>query len=462
MRHPYERSATADDIIKSFRLLAEKLHPSSNKRDPNAAELIKATHEMLDNEAKGRAFGGGETFRRDAFDDPMPKEVAIAILGVTLSVTGLLVALAIMVASPLITRSLMPSTGIFAHEDSGGRNLSRVRADEERVLAAKPHRGPAVRSEPHLVSQQSTSYIAADSIPLGIRVDGKADGMALEISGLPTGTTISSGRPLGIGAWRIPATDAGKAVIRLPPGFSGTIDLTIELRLPGDAVVDRRSLHLEWPQKPTPTLEPIESAGAMAASVPVSRKASSESFADKGLATVTPTDRIAALNAIEGKGDHDSVELLIGRSEMLLSEGQVDAARLLLLPAAKSHDAAAALALGASYDPIMLAIFQARGVAADVSTALDWYKKASELGSQEAQQRLNLLTAALSHSKYTGGIAASDNAPPKVMATPLARPKGHVARAPTHQHRLYDRYRVDVAGAGTAPDPLLSPPAFIQ
>jgi hypothetical protein len=462
VRHPYERSATADDIIKSFHLLAEKLNPSANKHDPNAAEFIKVPHEMLGDEAKGRAFGGRKTFRQDEFDDPMPKEVAIAILGVTLSVTGLLVALAIMVASPLITRSLMPLTGIIANEDGGGQNSSRARANEERVLAAKPHRGPAVPSEPHLVLQQSASYVAADSIPLGIRVDGKADGMALEISDLPTGATISSGRPLGTGAWRILATDAGKAVIHLPSGFSGTIDLTINLRLLDDTVVDRRSLHLEWPQKPIPTLEPIESAGAMAASVPVGPKASSEGFADKSITTVTPTDRIAALDAIEGKGDHDSVELLIGRSEMLLSEGQVETARLLLLPAAEAHDAAAALALGASYDPIMLAIFQAHGVAADVSAALDWYKKASELGSQEARQRLNLLTAAFSHSKYTGGIATSDKAPPKVMASPLARPKGHVARAPTRQHRPYDRYRVEVAGAGTVPDPLLSPPAFIQ
>jgi hypothetical protein len=58
--------------------------------------------------------------------------------------------------------------------------------------------------------------------------------------------------------------------------------------------------------------------------------------------------------------------------------------------------------------------------------------------------------------------SASDNAPPKVMATPMARPKGHVARAPTHQHSPDKGYRVDVAGVGTNPDPLLSPPAFIQ
>jgi hypothetical protein len=339
MKHPYERSAAADDIRKSFQLLAEKLHPDANKHDPNAAEHItvgKPAHEMLGDEAKDRVFGGGETFHRAEFDaesNRMPKEVAVAISGVTLSVTGLLVALAILVASPLITQSLMPLTGIYANKDGGD---------------------------------------------------------------------------------------------------------------------------------PTPTLEPIESAGPRAASVPGSAKAPSDSPVDKGVATATPTDQIAALDAIEGKGEHDPIGLLIGRSEKLLSEGQVEAARLLLLPAAEAHDARAALALGATYDPIMLAIFQAHAVAADVSMALDWYKKASEFGSRKAQQRLNLLTAALSRSKSTAGMDASENAPPKVMATPMARPKGHVARAPTHQHSPDKGYRVDVAGVGTNPDPLLSPPAFIQ
>jgi hypothetical protein len=433
MRNPFKRSATAVDIRKSFRLLAEKLHPED------------------------KAFGGSETFRRDEFDAEgigMPKEVATAISGVTLGVTGLLIALAILVSSPLITRSLMFLTGAFANNDGGDRNPSPVGADENPVLAAK-HRGPAVPSEPHLVLQQSASYVATDGIPLGIRVDGKADGMALEISDLPSGTTISSGRPLGTGLWRILATDVGNAVIRLPPGFSGTIDLAIELRLSDDTVVDRRSLRLEWPQRLMGTLEPTDTAGAVAASIP--EEARPENIVDNGAVAVTTTDQVTAL-----QNAHDPIELLIGRSEKLLSEGQVGAARLLLLPAVEAHDARAALALGSTYDPIMLAIFQAHGVAADVSAALDWYKKASEFGSQKAQQRLNLLTAALRQNKSTSDIAASDNAPYKVVTAPVARPKGRVARALTHEHRPYDRERIDVAGAGAGPAPLLSPPAFIQ
>jgi hypothetical protein len=387
----------------------------------------------------------------------MPKEVAAAISGATLSVTVLLVALAMLIVSPLISRSLIPL--IFANNDGGDRNSSPVGPNKKGVLAAKPQRDPAVQSEPRLVLEQSPSYVAVDGIPLGIEVDGKADGMALEISELPGGTTISSGRALGTGVWRILAADVGNALIHLPPELSGSIDLFLELRLVDDTVVDRRSLHLECPQRPTQTAEPISLAGTMVVSVPAGVKARSQSFVDKDAVTITPMDRGAVLDAIVG--NHDPIELLIGRSEKLLSQGQVEAARLLLLPGAKARHARAALALGATYDPIMLAIFRARGVTADVSIALDWYRKASEFGSQKAQQRLNLLTVASRHSKNTGGIAASDNIIPKVMASPLARPKGHVGRAPTPQHRPYDHYGVDVAGASTGPDPLLSP-AFIQ
>jgi hypothetical protein len=174
MRNPYGRSAIADDIRRSFRLLAEKLAPDANKSEPIAKEFITATHETL---GKGRGFWRGRDFHRGEFGaNPVPKEVAAAITGVTLSVTGLLVALAIIVASPLITRSLMPPTGIFANNDGGDRN-SRVGPDEKRELAAE--RGsPAIQSEPRVVLQQSASHVAADSIPLGIRVDGIADGMA--------------------------------------------------------------------------------------------------------------------------------------------------------------------------------------------------------------------------------------------------------------------------------------------
>ena len=49
-------------------------------------------------------------------------------------------------------------------------------------------------------SQQTGAYPANEAAPLGIHVSGKTAGLAVEIIGLPRGTAISSGRPLGPGA----------------------------------------------------------------------------------------------------------------------------------------------------------------------------------------------------------------------------------------------------------------------
>jgi hypothetical protein len=115
-----------------------------------------------------------------------------------------------------------------------------------------------------------------------------------------------------------------------------------------------------------------------------------QSSADKALVTAAATE-----NTPDSQHDHEPIELLIGRSQRLLSEGDVEAARILLQRAAEAHDARAALALGATYDPIMLAILHTHGVTADVSAALDWYAKASKFGSQEAQERFRLLATVL-------------------------------------------------------------------
>jgi TPR repeat protein len=58
---------------------------------------------------------------------------------------------------------------------------------------------------------------------------------------------------------------------------------------------------------------------------------------------------------------------------------------------AEARDVRAALALAATYDPILLSSLGARGIDADASLARDWYEKASALGSKEARQRLSRL-----------------------------------------------------------------------
>src|SRR5436190_23569770 len=86
--------------------------------------------------------------------------------------------------------------------------------------------------------------------------------------------------------------------------------------------------------------------------------------------------------------DPEEVALLLKRGEVLIAEGDIVSARLMLTRAAEAGEARAALTLGASYDPDMLRKLGVMGVAADAAKARAWYQKAAEYGSGEATRRL--------------------------------------------------------------------------
>ena len=92
-----------------------------------------------------------------------------------------------------------------------------------------------------------------------------------------------------------------------------------------------------------------------------------------------------------GRLDRDEIAMLYRRSEELVAEGDIAAARLMLARAAEAGDARSALALGATYDPDVLRKLGVLGVAADAAQARAWYAKAAEYGSGEATRRLEQL-----------------------------------------------------------------------
>jgi hypothetical protein len=87
----------------------------------------------------------------------------------------------------------------------------------------------------------------------------------------------------------------------------------------------------------------------------------------------------------------DELAALLKRGQQLAASGDMAAARLTLRRAAEAHDAQAALALGATYDPVVLRSLGIFGVTPDVAMARSWYEKARAYGSAEAPRRLELL-----------------------------------------------------------------------
>jgi hypothetical protein len=202
---------------------------------------------------------------------------------------------------------------------------------------------PVAAPSPHLVVD-TKPFGKGDEMPLGVSVVGPSEGAVLELTGLPSGWKLSSGRPFGADGWRLPVADLADAVFWPPQDFVGAIDVAVELRLADDTLADRQAVRREWAQRDTPMKEILESSDRLLASDPV------------------------------------QVAELCRRGEELLSAGDIAAARLLLERAARAGSPRAAFMLGTSYDPKVLRYLGVRGVPADVALARNWYEKAKEHG----------------------------------------------------------------------------------
>jgi hypothetical protein len=223
---------------------------------------------------------------------------------------------------------------------------------------------PAV--EPRLVVHASERG-GSDQQPLalGMTIDHPDNAAGLLIEGLPEGTSLSAGRPSGANQWYVPAADLADAVVHPPRGFTGAMDLSVELQLVEGRVTERRWVRLEWAR-------PIEHNPTPVAAAPT--------------ADVTGGLTVRKLSP-------DEIASLRKRGDEFFANGDVAAARLMLLRAAEAGDARAALALAATYDPIALGDIGIRGAFADAAMARMWYERAKTFGSPDAPHRLELLAS---------------------------------------------------------------------
>ena len=89
----------------------------------------------------------------------------------------------------------------------------------------------------------------------------------------------------------------------------------------------------------------------------------------------------------------ETVEMLMRRGQEMLGLGDLSAARLLFGRAAEAGSMEAMLAMGRSYDPVVLAVTHSLA-GADPAEAGRWYGRAAASGSKEAAALLQRLTAA--------------------------------------------------------------------
>lgn len=91
--------------------------------------------------------------------------------------------------------------------------------------------------------------------------------------------------------------------------------------------------------------------------------------------------------------DTQQAEALLARGDDMLATGDVSAARLFYQRAAELGSAAAATAVGQTYDPGILELLRVRGARGDGQMAAEWYRKAIAAGDRQAEIRLKRLLA---------------------------------------------------------------------
>src|SRR3982074_1071227 len=120
----------------------------------------------------------------------------------------------------------------------------------------------AIRAEPALPRfvVQSSRGMSGKPAPLGLVLQGRAEGAVVIIRGLMPGMELSMGGAVGADAWKVLATDLDDAWISPLESFVGSVDLVAELRLPDDKISDRQAIHFEWapPISPAPAQQQLD------------------------------------------------------------------------------------------------------------------------------------------------------------------------------------------------------------
>jgi len=119
------------------------------------------------------------------------------------------------------------------------------------------------------------------------------------------------------------------------------------------------------------------------AALPTLAPAPNPSFVSPPPAAAAPPAGTAAVHI-----DNAEIATMINRGKDFLMSGDLASARLLLRRAADGGSAEAALALGATFDPLVIQRLGAIGTTPDIAQARQWYKRAAALGSAAATGQL--------------------------------------------------------------------------
>jgi hypothetical protein len=131
---------------------------------------------------------------------------------------------------------------------------------------------------------------------------------------------------------------------------------------------------------PDQTAEAPEALSNVASPAPEGKQAATS--------TTSPATSPTATRSPPNQQRQAEIAALVTRGDAFLSAGDIVSARLFYERAADGGDSAAALRLGATFDPDFLAQTSIRGAPSDPAQASSWYRRALDLGNGAAQEAL--------------------------------------------------------------------------
>ncbi len=193
----------------------------------------------------------------------------------------------------------------------------------------------------------------------------------LLIRGLPADAKLSAGRKSESGTWLVKGEHVHDLTLSIGEAAEGDYPIEVYVLQSGDGPQARRSLVLrvEAPARSYPAAGP-EMGWASA------------------LLDVVPSAHAAEETTVPAEA-----AVLRERAKRLLEEGDIAAARLLLLHLAERGEGEAAYELARTFDREMLDALGAIGVDGDLAQARGWYQRASQDGNVKAAERLKILAS---------------------------------------------------------------------
>jgi hypothetical protein len=236
----------------------------------------------------------------------------------------------------------------------------------------------------------------ASQAPLVIRVtptDGLPGNTFLRLRGFPASVSLTEGYAIAPGAWAIPLLGLSSLKAIVPAGVSGRNEISISLvGVDGTTLAESRTALVIAAPTPPPERVLPEPQRPTVPLVAPSERIQPEPRARQFAPVVAPPPVRRAVPELS-EDDRARAERMLAQGAKHLEQGNIGAARLFFQRAAEVGLAAAAIKMGATYDPVELARGPAlAGVSADRNEARKWYERARDLGAPDAEDRLGRLT----------------------------------------------------------------------